>query len=88
MSNEFESISDSPDQPARNVSAVTPDDVIPLANVSKALYIGTAGTVVLRAVDDSADATFVGLQAGQTLPVRASHVRATGTTAGNINNLY
>lgn len=64
--------------------AVTPHDTNPLSIVPKALYIGGAGDVVLRGVNSGSDVTFVGLAAGTILPVRASHVRATGTTATNI----
>ncbi len=64
--------------------AVTPHDTTPLAVVPKALYIGGAGNVALRGVNSSADVTFVGLTAGSILMVRASHVRATLTTATGI----
>jgi len=63
---------------------VTPDDVDPLPTVPKALYIGTGGTVVLRGVGASADATFVNVADGQVLDVRAEYVRAAGTTASDI----
>ena len=47
------------------------------------LYIGTAGNVALITAKGTT-LTFVGLQAGQTLSVRASRVLSTGTTAGSI----
>lgn len=88
MADEFSSTSDSQIAPARNAIAVTPHDSNALANVPKALYIGGAGNVTCRCVDDSADVLFVGLTAGSILPVRATHVRSTGTTATSIVNLY
>ena len=88
MANKFETVSDSPTQTARSASAVTPHDTNPLGNVSKALFVGGAGNIALRLVDDSSDVTFTGVTAGSILPVRASHIRATSTTATNIVNLY
>lgn len=38
---------------------------------------------MLRAVDAAADVT-LGVAAGQIVPIRASHVRASGTTAAQI----
>jgi len=88
MADEFSLNADSPIAPARNASAVTPHATNPLANVAKALYVGGAGDIACRLVDDTADVTFVGVPAGAVLPIRASHVRATGTTATNIVALY
>ena len=69
--------------PARRALAVTPHDTDALPILAKALWVGTAGSVVLRAVDGATDVSFT-VPAGQILPVRASHVRATGTSAGNL----
>jgi hypothetical protein len=77
---DFSSLTDSPISPARRAFAVTPSDSTPLARLPKALYVGGAGNVTLRAVDSVADVT-IAVQAGQVLPLRASHVRAAGTTA-------
>lgn len=88
MADEFTSTQDSPLQSARNASAVTPHDSNALANVSKGLYVGGAGNIACRLVDDSADVTFVGIAAGTVLPIRVSHVRSTSTTATSILNLY
>lgn len=64
--------------------SVTPHDTNPLATVPKGLYIGTGGDVVLRGVNGGTDVTFKNVPDGKDLPVRASHVRATGTTASDI----
>lgn len=74
--------------PSNNVKAVTPHATNAISPVPRALYIGGAGDVALRAAGDGADVTFVGLTAGSILPVRAQYVRATGTTATNIVALY
>lgn len=64
--------------------AVTPHDSNALSIIPKGLYIGTGGNVALRGVNASADVTFSNVPSGTILPVRASHVRSTGTTASNI----
>lgn len=87
MADEFASTADSQIAPARNASAVAPHAINPLPHVTKALYVGGAGNVVCRLVDDTADVTFVSVPSGAILPVRASHVRASGT-ATNIVALY
>lgn len=72
--------------PARSAFAITPHDTQPLATLPKALIAGTAGAVVLRAVDSPGDVT-VTLAAGQILPLRVLYVRQTGTTAGSLVGL-
>ena len=79
----FDSSTDSVSSPARDAFAVTPHDANPLPRLPKAILIGTAGTVTLRPVDSAADVALT-VSAGQLVPIRASHVRAAGTTAGQI----
>lgn len=74
---------DAPANPARDAFMVAPDDEAPLPRLPKALLVGTAGTLTLRPVAASGDIAF-SVQAGQIVPIRASHVRATGTSAGEI----
>lgn len=81
---DFRTLADSPAEPARAPFAVAPSDSVGLATIPKALYVGTGGTVVLRGVDGTADATFRNVANGQVLDVRAIFVRATGTTATDI----
>lgn len=75
---------DSANYPSRKPYAVTPHDTNALTEVPKAIYVGTAGNVVLRGVGASADVTFKNVTAGQILDVVPSHIRATGTTAADI----
>lgn len=73
--------------PATHVAAVTPSDANDLPNVSRALYVGTGGDVVLIGANASPQATgvtFKNVPAGAILPVKARKVLATGTTASNI----
>lgn len=79
--------SDSLMAPAKAAFAITPDDSVELPMVAKAIYVGTGGDLVLRAVDSEADATFVNLPDGTILPVRVRAVRASGSTAANIVGL-
>lgn len=84
MADPFAPNSDSVFAPSRAPFAVVPSDTDPLPTVPKALYVGTAGDVALRGVGAGADVTFRNVGAGQMIDVRASHVRATGTTAADI----
>lgn len=83
----FGSSIDSLIAPARNCFSVTPHDVSALSALPKAIYVGTGGTLVLRAVDSAQDVTFVNVANGSVLDVRATFIRATGTTAANIIGL-
>jgi hypothetical protein len=70
--------------PAREAFPLTPHDTDALAALPRAIYVGTGGTLVLRAVDSSADVTLKNLASGQLIDVRALYVRATGTTAADL----
>ena len=65
---------------ARSITAITPSDTAELATVPKAIRCDIAGTVAFRAVDDAAFVSIT-MAAGEVLPVRAAHIKATGTTA-------
>lgn len=73
--------------PARSAFPITPHDTEELAVLPRAIYAGTGGTIVLRAVESTADVVFKSLAAGQILDVRAQYVRATGTTAADLVGL-
>ncbi|VVT00332.1 conserved hypothetical protein [Sphingomonas sp. EC-HK361] len=81
---QFRNSADQVSAPARCAAAVVPNDAAALASVPKALFVGTAGTIVMRGVDDAADVTWKNVASGTILPFRASHVRATGTTATDL----
>ncbi|MFM6932098.1 MAG: hypothetical protein ACKOUT_07630 [Novosphingobium sp.] len=86
-SNPFEFSADSVSSPARNCVSIVPNDTTDLAVVTKALYVGTGGSIVVRTVDATADVTFANVPAGLILPIRARAIRATGTTASQIVGL-
>jgi len=70
---------------ASAAAAVTPSDTTGFP-VCAALYVGTGGTVV--AIVNGVAITFVNAQSGSILPVRATRVNSTSTTASNIVALY
>ncbi|MFC3100234.1 spike base protein, RCAP_Rcc01079 family [Altererythrobacter lauratis] len=84
LKDDFQAFADSPMAPATQCFAITPDDVAELPRATKAIYIGSAGDVVLRALNAADDVTFRNLAAGSVLDVRARFVRASGTTATDI----
>lgn len=88
MPDAFARNSDSVFAPSRNPLTIATHDTNPLADNPKAIYIGTGGNIVLRGVDSAADSTFKNIPSGTILPVRPSHIRATGTTAADIVGLY
>jgi len=73
--------------PADNQVSVTPSDTADLAYVSRALFIGGAGNIVVTPASGQANVTYT-CPAGMILPIRAARVLATGTTATNIVNWY
>ena len=83
MIDPFQNFGDSAADPARRAFAVVPSDSVALTLLPKALLIGGAGAIVLRPVDSPADVA-IAVAAGQIVPIRASHVRAAGTTATGI----
>ena len=85
---DYTSYADTPSSPATRAAAVTPHDTNPLAEVPKALYVGGAGDITMRGAGGVADQLWKGVPAGSILPYRASHIRATGTTAFAILALY
>ena len=87
MTDPFESVGDSLIAPARKAFAVIPSDADELSEFTKAIYVGSGGTLVLRPVGSDMDVTFANLQDGSILDVRCRAIRASGTTASNIVGL-
>lgn len=86
-SNPFELSADSVSSPARNCVAIVPNDATDLPVVTKAIYVGTGGNIVVRTIEGAADVTFANVPTGTVLPIRARAIRATGTTASQIVGL-
>lgn len=80
----FESFQDSAFSPSRSPFTIVPDDNAGLPSVPKGIYVGIGGDVTLRGIDGTEDVTYRNLPDASYIAVRASHVRATGTTAANL----
>ena len=80
----FKVFRDGPSLPSRAPFAVLPHDTVPLPVVPKGIYVGTGGDVALRGVGAAVDVVYRNLPDASYIAVRASHVRATGTTAANL----
>lgn len=87
MPNDFQNYADSPTAPSLLCYPITPSDTVALPHLTKALYIGEGGDIVLRSALGEADVTFTNLPSGYILDVRTLVVRATGTTAAAIVGL-
>lgn len=72
-----------PADPASHAEPVTPSDANDLQYASRALWVGGAGNISLITLS-GATVTFTGITAGSLLPIRATRVRSTGTTATSI----
>ena len=88
MPDQFSSHGDSVSAPATRAVAVAPHDVNALADIPKALFVGTGGNVTMRGAGGGADVLFKNVPDGSVLPFRAQFVRATGTSATDIVALY
>lgn len=71
-----------PHWPAKRVEVVTPDDSNDLAYVSRWIYVGAGGDLVV--IVNAVEVTFGSVQPGTLLPIRVSRVKTTGTTATQI----
>lgn len=72
--------------PASAGFAITPSDETDFARVTRGIYVGGAGNVVVVWPDDTTT-TFPSVPAGVILPVRAKRVNSTSTTATNMVGL-
>lgn len=86
MSDKFEGRARSFDGPANDGFSVTPNDVAALAEITRAIYVGTAGNISLTLTSGAA-LTFINVPSGTLLPVRATEVKSTGTTATDLIGL-
>ena len=64
--------------------AVTPNDSTDLPQPARSLWVGGAGNVVRQCRRGGENLTFVGVPAGSVLPIAATRVLATSTTATSI----
>ena len=82
----FESHTPGLTSPAASGSEITPNDATLLTQVSRCLYVGSAGNI--RVELSSGDiVTLENVVAGAIYPLRVSRVFATGTTATGLISL-
>ncbi|MGH8484457.1 MAG: spike base protein, RCAP_Rcc01079 family [Pseudomonas sp.] len=80
MQDTFSTTSPGLDSPASQGFAITPHDTTEFSQATRAIYVGTAGTLAVTLLS-GAEISLAGVAAGTILPLRAKRVLATGTTA-------
>ena len=80
----FSTMMDTLTSPSRRPFSIQPHDTDPLPVIPKGIYVGTGGNVTLRGIDGAEDVSYRNLPDASYISVRASHVRATGTTATDL----
>lgn len=88
MADQFSNAADHVSAPATRAVSVTPHDTDALADIPKALFVGTGGNLTLRGAGGGSDTVWKNVASGTIVPLRAEYVRATGTTAADILALY
>lgn len=73
--------------PCDNAFAITPSDSVDFTYVSRGIYVGGSGNIAVVLLDGSI-ITFVGAVAGTILPLRATRINLTNTTATNLVGMY
>jgi hypothetical protein len=74
-------------EPADHIEAVSPSDTDELTHVSRALWVGGAGNMVVVTVGGET-VTITAIPAGTLLPIRVKQVKSGSLTASAILNLY
>lgn len=87
MTDEFDNHGYSLDSPLANGASVTPSDSSDLATVSRCLFVGTGGNLVV-VLNNGDEVTLNNVADGSYHPLRVKRVKATSTTATNIVALY
>jgi len=82
MADDFQSLQDSLDGPAKNAAAVTPHDTTNLSKTTRALWVGVKGDVSVEMAGSGSAIVHKGVQGR--LDVRCTRVNSTATTATDI----
>ncbi|OAM78577.1 spike base protein, RCAP_Rcc01079 family [Devosia elaeis] len=86
MADRYSNREPSMEGPAVHAFSIVPHDTNALPETTRAIYVGGFGALRL-VLASGTEITFANLPAGTALPVRATHVRATGTSATDIVGL-
>ncbi len=73
--------------PARDAQAVAPNDATDLPILPRAFFVGQTGSLSARLAGGQS-VVFQNVQGGTVLPIRATRINATGTTATGIVALW
>jgi hypothetical protein len=73
----------SPNQPANDGFAITPNDSVDLSDVTRGIYVGGTGDIKITHKGGTT-LTYFAVPVGTQLAVKAQRVWATGTTATNL----
>ncbi len=86
MTDRYGDRSGSLEAPASHGFTATASDVTDLVEVTRALYVGSGGTLAL-VLQSGAEITLENVGSGTLLPLRARRVKQTGTSAGALVGL-
>lgn len=86
MQDRFAHFSPSLTSPASDGFDIIPHDTTPLAEVTRAIYVGAAGDLSLKMASGRV-VLLKAVAAGTLLPIRVAGVRVTGTTASALVGL-
>lgn len=87
MTDSFADTAPSLTSPLERGFSITPHDTNALAHVTRELYVGTGGTIVME-LKHGDNVTLANVPDGARLPYRAAKVLATSTTASGMVGLY
>ena len=87
MADSFSNYASGLNSPGKSHFAITTSDSVDFTNSFRAIYVGTAGDVVIVALDGTA-VTYKNAVAGSVIPMRGKRVNATNTTASNLVGIY
>lgn len=86
MTDRFAHTANSLSSPATHAFAITPADTADLPETTRAIFVGSEGSLALR-MQSGALVTLAGIPQGTLLPLRADRILATGTTASSLVGL-
>lgn len=74
--------------PFGHAAAITPSDTVPLPTPASSIWVGSVGDVTLIPAGQTTSVLFAAVPSGTLLPIAASQVLATGTTASSLAAMY
>jgi hypothetical protein len=73
---------------AQHAFSITPSDSADLTHATRGIWVGGAGNIYVDTVGGETNVPFIGIAAGTLLPVAATRVRSTNTTATSMTGMY